>query len=162
MTSDSSVRTAASLAHRAATGAGWGLAATAAMTAVMAASMLSGVAPMPEPIPVALAARVLGQVPMPLLLGLGLLAHFAYGGAFGAILAAATRPGRVTVWLGLGLGAALWLVMNVAWFPYLGWGPFATGLAPAIAVATLVLHLVYGGALGATLDRRAAASSGQD
>lgn len=158
MTSDSDVQQAAPWVRRAATGAGWGLAATAAMTAVMAAGMLSGVAPMPKPIPVALAAQTLGQLPMPLLLGLGLLAHLGYGGAFGAALAAATRPGRVTVWLGLGLGVALWLVMNLAWFPYLGWGAFATGLTPAIAVATLVLHLIYGGVLGALLDRRAAES----
>lgn len=114
----------------------------------MAAGMLSGVAPMPEPVPVALAARTLGQEPMPLLLGLGLLAHFAYGGAFGALLAAATRPGRVTV--------------NVAWFPYLGWGAFAAGITPAVAVATFVLHLVYGGALGAMLDRSPTGSSSRD
>lgn len=78
------------------------------------------------------------------------------------LLAAATRPGRVTVWLGLGLGAALWLVMNVAWFPYLGWGAFAVGITPAIAVATFVLHLVYGGVLGAMLDRSPTGSSSRD
>ena len=54
---------------------------------------------------------------------------------------------------GLGLGLFLWLVVQVAVLPLLGWGLFGTAVTPKIAVATLVLHLIHGGALGWGLSR---------
>jgi len=77
--------------------------------------------------------------------------HLIYGGFWGAVIAALTHP--VTIWKGIGLGVFLWFVMQVAVFPFLGWGPFGAEVTPQIAVATLVLHLVYGATLGLLLDR---------
>lgn len=54
---------------------------------------------------------------------------------------------------GCGYGVLLWLLMGLVFLPALGWGFFGTAITAAIAVATLVLHLVYGGTLGWTLDR---------
>lgn len=68
------------------------------------------------------------------------------------MLAAATRP--VTAAKGLGYGVLLWVLMGIVFLPFLGWGLFGTGVTPKIAVATLVLHLLYGGVLGWGLDRR--------
>lgn len=75
-----------------------------------------------------------------------------YGAAAGAVLAVLIR--RVTLTTALGYGVVLWVAMGLVWLPYLGWGPFGTGITPRIAVATLVLHLVYGLTLGQFLDRR--------
>ncbi len=134
------------------TGAVWGVGATVVMAAVMIAGVATGVSPMPRPIPVALVARTLGMLPMPALLGLGLLAHLSYGAGAGAVFAGLTR--RASVLTGLVYGVALWLLMDLVWLPYLGWGLFGTSITPAIAVATLGLHLVYGATLGGLLGRR--------
>jgi len=137
---------------RLAIGFGWGVVATLAMTVVMIIGRVTGVAPMPEVIPVAVAGHVLGAgTPRPLVMVVGVLSHLFYGGFWGAVLAALIRP--VTVWKGLGLGVLLWLGMQLVFLPFLGWGLFGTAITPLIAVATLVLHLVYGGTLGWLLDR---------
>ncbi len=129
-------------------GFGSGILATLVMTAVMFIGRGTGLSPMPQPIPVALAVRVLGYAPpMPLLLTVGLTAHLLYGGAAGAILWRLAR--RVTLVLGLGWGLILWVLMGLLALPFLGWGLFGSALTPKIAVATLLLHLVYGGTLGA-------------
>lgn len=58
-----------------------------------------------------------------------------------------------TIGNGLALGVFLWLLMQVAVLPLIGWGLFGTAVTPAIAGATLVLHLIYGGVLGWGLAR---------
>lgn len=122
------------------------------MSIPMVIGMATGVAPMPEPIPRALVIVVFGAgLSPPLLMLLAAGSHLAYGGVWGGVLARLTSP--ATVWKGLGLGVFLWLVMQVAVLPVLGWGLFGTAITPKIAVATLVLHLIYGGVLGWGLDR---------
>lgn len=131
---------------------GWGVVATIAMSIPMILGMASGVAPMPEPIPKALVALVFGAgLPAPLLVGLSAGSHLAYGGVFGAVLRY-LRP-KAGLWAGLGMGVFLWLVMQVAVLPLLGWGAFGSAITPKIAVATLVLHLIYGAVLGWGLSR---------
>jgi hypothetical protein len=137
---------------RLARGFGWGVVATIATSVIMILGTATGVSPMPAPIPVAIVSRVLGEgMPQPLIVLLAAASHLFYGGFWGAVIAAVTRP--VTVWKGIGLGVFLWLVMQVAVLPFLGWGPFGAAITPQIAVATLVLHLVYGATLGWLLDR---------
>jgi hypothetical protein len=142
-------------AKRLAVGFGWGLVATLAMSAVMITGYATGLAPMPNPIPEAVVSRILEIVgvgaPRPAVMVLAIVSHFAYGGVAGAVLAALTRP--VTVWKGLGWGVLLWLVMDLVVLPLLGWGFFGVAITPRIAVATLVLHLVYGLTLGLLVDR---------
>jgi hypothetical protein len=140
---------------RLAVGFGWGVVATIAMSVLMILGVLTGLSPMPSPIPEAIVNKGLGLLgvglPGPLIMLLAAVAHLSYGGVAGAILAALSRP--VTVWKGLGWGVLLWLVMQVAVFPLLGWGLFGVAINPRIAVATLVLHLVYGATLGLLMDR---------
>jgi len=57
------------------------------------------------------------------------------------------------LWEGLGLWVVLWLVMKIAVLPILGCGLLGTAIAPKIAVATLVFHLIYGTTLGWGLSR---------
>lgn len=133
-------------------GVGWGAVATVAMSIPMIAGAVAGFLPMPRPIPVAIVGTILGEgIPRPALMALATGSHLAYGGVAGGILAVLTRP--VTVPRGLGWSVLLWSVMGIAWLPFLGWGLFGTGISPRVAVATLVLHLIYGGTLGWLMDR---------
>ena len=137
---------------RLARGFGWGIVATIGMSTLMIIGYVSGRAPMPRPIPEAIALTLLGDgAPKPLVRVLGVSAHFLYGGTFGAVLATIARP--VTIKKGVGLGIGLWALMGIVVLPFLGWGLFGTAITPAIAVATLILHLVYGTLLGGGLDR---------
>lgn len=142
-----------STGRRVAVAFGWGVVATLVMSAIMIAGMLTGLSPIPKPIPAAIVGKLLGPgLAKPVLMAIAAILHLGYGGFWAGVLAAVTR--RVTVWKGLGLGVALWLVMQVAVLPWLGWGFFGAGETPKIAVATLVLHLVYGATFGALMDRR--------
>ncbi len=133
-------------------GFGWGVLATIAMSIPMMIGMASGVAPMPEPIPKVLVTLVFGEsLPAPLLMAFAAGSHLGYGGVFGTILTRMTA--QVTLRAGLVLGIVLWFIMQVAVLPLLGWGLFGTAITPKIAVATLVLHLIYGGVLGWGLSR---------
>jgi hypothetical protein len=135
-------------------GFGWGVVATIAMSVVMIAGVLTGLSPMPKPIPVAIVGKILGGgLPQPALMALGAAAHLLYGGTFGGVLAIVTYP--TTVGKGLLLGVILWLLMQVFWLPFLGWGMFGVAMTPMIAGATLVLHVIYGATMGWLIDRRA-------
>lgn len=83
---------------------------------------------------------------------LALIAHLGYGGGFGAFLAKFSRT--VTMKYAIGMSLLLWLFMQFAVLPYIGWGLFRSGITFKISVATLILHLIYGVVLGLTLDRR--------
>jgi len=126
---------------------GWGALATVAMSIPMIIATATGISPMPKPIPVALVGHVFGpDLPKPVHMLLAVISHLAYGGAWALILAAITK--RITIWKALGLGVFLWLLMQVIVLPMLGWGVFGAAVTPKIAVATLVLHLIYGATLG--------------
>ena len=144
--------------RRLAIGFGWGVVATLVMSVIMVIGYATGVAPMPKPIPAAIVGKIVKGVigaeapPLPAIMALAIISHFTYGGFWGAVLAALT--GRATIWKGLGLGLILWLLMQVVVFPFLGWGFFGIAITPRIAVATLILHLVYGFTLGLLMDRK--------
>lgn len=129
----------------------WGVVATVAMTILMITGLVTGLAPMPRPIPEALVSLVIGSAPKPIRMIVAITAHLLYGGLFGALFAGTVRS--VSVWKGLGFGVLLWLIMGVVFLPLLGWGLFGTAVTPKIAVATFVLHLIYGGVLGWGLVR---------
>jgi hypothetical protein len=140
-------------------GAIYGLLATFGMTVVMLIGMSTGIAPMPEPIPTALAERLLegvfGRLAPSTFTGVGLFLHFGYGGLAGVIFVQLFRD-NLNVKFGLLWGGMLWLIMQIAFLPLLGWGLFGisvTGIPPKIAVGTLVLHLIYGGILGRFVGR---------
>lgn len=146
-------RTEDGTASRFWSGFGWGTVATIAMSIPMIAGAVAGVLPMPRPIPAAIVGEIVGGgLPRPLLMALAGGSHLAYGGVAGGVLSLLTRP--VTVAKGLGWGVLLWAVMGIAWLPFLGWGLFGTSISPRVAVATLVLHVIYGATLGWLVDRK--------
>ena len=130
----------------------WGLVATLAMTVVMLLGTITGQSPMPAPVPVALAKWALGALPKPALMLIGLIAHFIYGGIAGTVFSSILK--RINIWTGLGWGVLLWFGMQLIFLPILGWGIFGTAINSQIAIATLVLHLIYGGTLGWGLGRQ--------
>jgi hypothetical protein len=128
-------------------GTGWGIVATISMSTFHLFAKWLGLFPVWPPTPAAVVKKILGSgMPHPLLVVLAIGFHLAYGGLWGGALWAVTR--RVTVWKGIGLGVFLWLIMQLAVFPFLGWGVFASGLNSKIAAAALVEHLVFGTVLG--------------
>ncbi|MDS0296686.1 DUF6789 family protein [Halogeometricum luteum] len=146
--------------HRLRAGFGYGVVATIAMSILMLLALISGNSPMPQPIPKAVVAHLFRSgLPKPMLMLLAVGLHLGYGGVFGALLARVARP--VTIGKGLAFGVGLWVLMQVAFLPFLGWGLFGMAITPKIAVATLVLHLVYGGVLGWALDRHTVSTSGE-
>lgn len=129
----------------------WGVVATLAMSTLMIVGMVTGAAPMPRPIPEAIVSLVIDDAATPIRMLTAVSAHLLYGGVFGALLAGTVQ--QVSVWKGLALGVVLWIGMGIVALPLIGWGVFGTTITPKIAVATLVLHLVYGGVLGWALYR---------
>lgn len=133
-------------------GFGWGVVATAVMSFLMLTGVATGVSPMPKPVPAAFLGKLgAAALPMPAMMALAAGSHLVYGGLWGGLLAIRVQP--VTIKAGLMLGTGLWLLMQLVFLPFLGWGAFGMTVTPAIAVATLVLHLIYGLVLGGLLDR---------
>jgi hypothetical protein len=136
----------------------WGLTGTLVMSLLMIAGVASGLSPMPRPIPEALMVTLLGESdPKLLVLVLAVGAHLLYGAIAGALLALLRRP--VTLATGLGWGGLLWAIMGVAVLPLIGWGVFGATVTPRIALATLLLHLVYGAVLSWALDQEGGTAS---
>lgn len=137
-----------------------GLKATLVMSVPMIIGTVSGRSPMPKPFPKAIADELLGEdAPAPLSVAVAIGGHLLYGSANGAALASFGRP--VTLKKGLSWGVGLWAVLQTVFMPVVGWGVFGRKVSRMVPVATLVLHLVYGGTLGwLTADDTAITASG--
>lgn len=135
-------------------GFGWGIVATVAMTVLMILGILTGVSPMPKPIPPDIVGKWAVFLSPAWVMAWAVVAHLAYGGFWAGFVSEAWK--RITVWHGLALGLVLWLVMSVVFLPWLGWGAFGAAVSLRITVATLILHLVYGSTFGFLMDRGAA------
>ncbi len=125
----------------------FGIIGTFFMTLIMLIGMTTGISPIPEPIPVAIAETILGTAAQPALMIFGMVAHFAYGAVAGYILFAIAKDTK-PILQGLGWGLLLWLIMHLLFLPFIGWGFFAGAVNVKVIPATLILHLIYGGILG--------------
>ena len=115
-------------------------AGVAALTAaVMVTALKSGVSPLPEPLGLAFAETVVGR---PLPLPVGLLFHTVWVIAFSVIYVGLFRD-ALTLPRALLLGAALWLLVLVLFFPAVGWGFFGLAVTPKLIVAAAVPHLLF-------------------
>jgi hypothetical protein len=88
----------------------------------------------------------------------GIVAHLCNGALLGLLYAGAVFPwaadGGALPWrllAGIGYGVGVWVVvLNLLVFPLAGAGVFGRrGGSPRLAVATLLLHVIYGLILGA-------------
>lgn len=86
----------------------------------------------------------------------GWMLHFLIGtvlwGSLFALLLPAL-PGSRTWVKGLSFGILAWLIMMIVVMPMAGAGLFGMRLSLMAPVATLMLHLVYGGVMGWSYDR---------
>jgi len=131
-----------------------GALAALVMFLLMFAAIQSGMAPFNVPPSAAFLVK-LGLPAMPL----ALIVHFGYGIVWSIILVAVFKH-RTSIGRGIGLAMALWLIMMLIYSPIIGWGLFGaadTSNLPAklqlgstvkYIVASLVLHLIYGGIIG--------------
>jgi hypothetical protein len=125
----------------------FGLAATAAMTLLMAVVLFRHGLTF-RPFPVVIMSGLLPHwSPLPLAI-VTTLAHFAYGALAAVAFSFLARP--MTVGKGLAFGLGLWIVMQVMFVPAFYHTPeFGLGQGHSgTALYTLVLHMVYGGVLG--------------
>jgi hypothetical protein len=110
------------------------------LTAIVAVILLkTGISPFPKPPSLAFAETLLGRsLPMPV----GLLFHTAYV-TFWSVVFVRYFP-RKDLLTALGLGAALWVVILVVFFPLVGWGFAGLAISPKLIVASAVPHILFG------------------
>lgn len=119
---------------------GLGVAALTAL--VLLANARPGMSPLPEPVAMAFAGRVLGWEHS---LAAALVVHVIYVTAWSMVFVRHfPQRGFPQAML---LGVVLWILMLVVFFPMLGWGLFGTHISAYVVEASLVPHLIFGLAL---------------
>ncbi|GAB4170544.1 MAG: hypothetical protein Kow0020_04870 [Wenzhouxiangellaceae bacterium] len=126
-----------------------GLIATVVLSVLMYLKGMMGL--MPELNVIAMLAGKMGSS-----MAMGWVAHFVIG-AFVYGLAFANLggklPGNTSVARGIALGVIGWLIMMLVLMPMMGAGLFAMQMGMMAAVATLVLHVIFGAVLGLAYDK---------
>jgi len=131
----------------------FGLIGTVVMSILMLIGKVTGISPIPEPIPIVIMKHILGDIAKPILMISGMMSHLIYGSMAGAVFYSLIKN-RGNIYRSMGFGILLWLIMQLTVLPFLGWGIFGSAITPKIAIATLVLHLVYGVILGLGFPRK--------
>ncbi|MDT8406373.1 MAG: DUF2938 family protein [Methylococcales bacterium] len=121
-----------------------GLVATVVLSIMMVVKGAMGV--MPELNVIAMLASKMGGI-----VALGWAAHFMFGVIYGVVfgLIQGKLPGPLVV-RGIVLGIIGWLIMMVMVMPMMGQGLFAANMGMMAAVATFMLHVIFGAVLGLT------------
>ena len=116
-----------------------GIATAVALSAIMITGLKTGVSPMPKPLALAFASTLVdAELPLPV----GLLFHVAWV-ALWSVIYVALFWDRLTFLRALGLALALWVLVLVVFFPYVGWGFLGLGVSPMLIVAALVSHVLF-------------------
>lgn len=114
-----------------------GIATAAILSLIMVPAMKAGVSPLPKPLALAFAQRLLGEVGLPV----GLFFHLVYV-TFWSVMYVVLFERHTfanALWLALGL----WALVLVGFFPFVGWGFFGLAQGPALIVGSLVPHLLF-------------------
>lgn len=118
---------------------GVGIATAVVLSAIMITGLKTGVSPMPKPLALAFATTLLdAKLPLPV----GLLFHVAWVTLWSVVYVALFWD-RLSFGRALGLGLALWVLVLVVFFPYVGWGFLGLGVSPMLIVAALVSHVLF-------------------
>ncbi|MDP2312055.1 MAG: hypothetical protein Q8P41_04055 [Pseudomonadota bacterium] len=143
-------------------GAAAGVAATTIMTGVMKTAQRMGLLDELPPRTVANAALDAAGLedadPTTRTVATG-LAHYGYGAGMGAVFAGITSklPFRAPRWLeGAVFGLFVWVFSYMGWLPAAKILPSPTRDRPGRPITMVIAHLVYGGILGVSLERREA------
>ena len=101
--------------------------------------MKAGALPLPKPLGLAFAERLVGRgLPMPV----GLLFHAAYI-TFWTVAFVRFSPRRDIV-TALLLAVGLWIGVLVVFFPLVGWGFAGSAISPKLIPASFMPHLQFG------------------
>lgn len=127
-----------------------GFGATIVLSALMLAKSAMGMLPSMNVI-FMLAHMAHHMLGMPALPVTGWLLHFfigtvLWGVSYGLLIN--VLPGKSPITKGMVFSIAAWILMMVVVMPLAGKGLFATQIGIMAPVATLVLHLIWGAALG--------------
>ena len=127
-----------------------GLAATVVLTLLMMMKKMMGVMPELDPVHMIsdMVAQKMGLEPNIII---GWVLHFgigavAWGGGFAVLND--ILPGSGQIAKGLSMGIAAWLLMMIGPMPMSGSGLFGMSMGIMAPVLTLILHIVFGVALG--------------
>lgn len=143
-------------------GAVAGVAATAAMSAVMVAGSRAGL--MRDQPPKRIARKVLLRAKYRRRPGegvLGAVTHFGFGATAGAVFGLATRRGKANMPLGVAYALGIWLAGYQGWVPGLNILPPLHRDRPGRRLVMGAGHVVYGVALVAALNRLRARRTGR-
>jgi hypothetical protein len=118
---------------------GIGVAVAILTGAIMFAVLKTGVSPLPKPLGLAFADTLLGKdLPLPV----GLLFHVAWVTTFSAVYVVLFRD-ALTFMRAFWLAFALWILVLVFFFPFVGWGFFGLSISPKLIVGSAVPHLLF-------------------
>jgi len=131
-----------------------GLIAVAFTTAVNVAGRLLGW--LPEPMDMKYMAEfIIDPVRFPTTaFWLGLLVHILLGGVIGALYGRIMRPWNPIT--GMVFMVFDWLVMMLVLFPLTGRGFWGLNIGPVMPVATFILNMLYGAAIGWSAQKMSA------
>ncbi|WP_336367732.1 DUF6789 family protein [Marinobacter sp. C2H3] len=127
-----------------------GFIATIILSVIMVLKSMMGVLPQMNAIAM-LAQMAHGMAGMPASPAVGWVLHFLIGSVLWGVLYAllyAKLPGASALPKALSFSVLAWLLMMVVVMPMAGKGLFGFGIGIMAAVATLILHLIWGLALG--------------
>ncbi len=118
---------------------GIGLAISVLTALMMVTLQKTGVSPLPKPLGLAFAEKLLNRsLPLPV----GLLFHTAYV-TFWSVVFLRFFPRR-NIKFALLLAGMLWLGVLLVFFPIVGWGLAGTNISPKLIPASFMPHLLFG------------------
>jgi hypothetical protein len=118
---------------------GIGVATAVVLSVIMVTALKTGISPMPKPLALAFANTLVNaELPLPV----GLMFHVAWVTLWSVIYVVLFWD-ALTFKRALGLGLALWALVLVVFFPFVGWGFFGLAVSPLLIVAALMSHLVF-------------------
>ncbi|MEO5659292.1 MAG: hypothetical protein ABIQ90_05775 [Polaromonas sp.] len=116
---------------------GIGIATGVILSVVAIVGLKTGISPLPKPLALAFAQRLLGDVPLPV----GLLFHVAYVTFWTVVFV--TMFKSHTFAKALALALALWVAVLVVFFPFVGWDLLGLGVGPALIPGSLAPHILF-------------------
>lgn len=116
-----------------------GIATGVVLAAINVVALRTGISPLPGPLALAFAKTLLeADLPLPL----GLAFHVAWVTLWSVVYVRLFRD-HPTFGRALALAAALWLLVLVGFFPFVGWGVLGLAVSPLLIMASAVSHLLF-------------------
>ena len=118
---------------------GVGVATAVLLSMIMVPAFKAGISPLPKPLGLAFAETLFGsKLPLPV----GLLFHVAWVTLFSVVYVALFRH-TMTFVRALGLAAALWILVLLVFFPFVGWGFLGLAVSPLLIPASAAPHVMF-------------------